>query len=34
MLKEAQQKYGVKNVWTYDGRILFKKNNKTLIYKN
>ena len=24
LLKEAQEKYGVKNAWTSDGRILFK----------
>ena len=33
-LKEAQEKYGVKNVWTSDGRILFKQNNRILIYKS
>ena len=34
LLKEAQEKYGVKNVWTSDGRILFKQNNRILIYKS
>ena len=24
---EAREKYGFKNVWTYDGRILYKDNN-------
>ena len=33
LLKEAQEKYGVKNVWTSDGRISFKQNNRILIYK-
>ena len=35
VLKEAREKYGFKNVWTYDGRILYKDNNdgqKTKIY--
>ena len=26
LLKEGQGKYGVRNVWTTDGRILYKKN--------
>ena len=26
VLNEAREKYGFKNVWTYDGRILFKEN--------
>ena len=34
LLKEAQEKYGVKNVWTSDGFILFKQNNRILIYKS
>ena len=28
LLKEAQEKYGVKNVWTSDARILFKHYDK------
>ena len=27
VLNEAKEKFGFKNVWTYDGRILFKDNN-------
>ena len=27
VLNEAREKYGFKNVWTYDGRILYKDNN-------
>ena len=27
VLNEARKKYGFKNVWTYDGRILYKDNN-------
>ena len=27
VLNEAREKFGFKNVWTYDGRILFKDNN-------
>ena len=34
LLKEAQEKYDLRNVWTSDGRILFKQNNKILIYKS
>ena len=33
LLKEAQEKYGVKNVRTSDCRILFKQNKKILFYK-
>ena len=33
LLKESQEKYGVKNIWTSDGRILFKQKNRILIYK-
>ena len=35
VLNKAREKFGFKNVWTYDGRILFKANNdgqKTKIY--
>ena len=27
ILNEAREKFGFKNVWTYDGRILYKDNN-------
>ena len=27
VLNEARQKFGFKNVWTYDGRIIYKHNN-------
>ena len=27
VLNEAREKFGFKNVWTYDGRILYKDNN-------
>ena len=30
LLKQTQTKYGVHNVWTYDGRILFKQGNNIL----
>ena len=33
LLKEAQGKYGVRNVWTTDGRILYKENNRVFLYK-
>ena len=32
-LKEAREKYGFKNVWTIDGRIMFKDaNDKPRVY--
>ena len=31
---EARKKYGVRNVWSYDGRIMCKENNKVFNYKN
>ena len=34
LLLEAQQKYGVRNVWTSDGRILYKVDNKVSLYKS
>ena len=34
LLKEAQEKYGVKNIWASDGRILFKQSNRILIHKS
>ena len=27
VINEAREKFGFKNVWTYDGRILYKDNN-------
>ena len=33
LLKQAQTKYGVHNVWTFDGTILFKRSNNVLEYK-
>ena len=27
VLNEAREKFGFKNVWTYDGRILYKDND-------
>ena len=32
LLDEARQKYGVRNVWTYDGRVMYKENNKISLY--
>ena len=34
LLKEAQGKYGVRNIWTTDGRILHKENNRVFVHKN
>ena len=34
LLKEAQGKYGVRNVWTTDDRILYKEKNRVILYKN
>ena len=34
LLTEAQEMFGVKNVWTSDGRILYKDNNKVALYKS
>ena len=33
LLKEAQGKCGVRNVWTTDSRILYKENNKIFLYR-
>ena len=33
LLDEARQKYGVRNVWTFDGRVMNKENNKIYVYK-
>ena len=27
VLDEAREKYGFKNIWTHDGRIVYKDNN-------
>ena len=34
LLKEAQQKYGITNVWTSDELILYRVNNKVSLYKS
>ena len=34
VLNEAREKLGFKDVWTYDGRILFKDNNDGQQKKN
>lgn len=34
LFKEAQQEYGITNVWTSDGRILYKFQNKVSLYKS
>ena len=31
-LGDAQRKYGVRNVWTSDGRVMAKENNKVFLY--
>ena len=33
LLDEANQKQGVRNVWTYDGRVMYEENNETFVYK-
>ena len=33
LLDEARQKYGVRNIWNYDGRVMYKENNKIFVYK-
>ena len=33
LLDEARQKYGARNVWTYDGRVMYKENNEISVYK-
>ena len=33
LLDEARQKYGVRNVWTYDGRVMYKESNEISVYK-
>ena len=34
LLQEAQGKYRLRNIWTTDGRNLYKENNRTFLYKN
>ena len=31
-LKDTRQKYGFNNVWSYDGKILYKINNEVKVY--
>ena len=33
LLKQVQTKYGVHNIWTFDGRMLFKRGKNVLQYK-
>ena len=33
LLDEARQKYGGRNVRTYDGRVMYKEKNKISVYK-
>ena len=33
LLDEARKKYGIKNVWTYDDRVICKENNKISVNK-
>ena len=33
-LGEAQKKYGVRNVWASDDRVMVKENNKVFLYKS
>ena len=34
LLGDAQRKYGVRNVWTSDGRVMVKENDKIFLYKS
>ena len=34
LLGDAQRKYGVRNVWTSNGRVMVKENNKVFLYKS
>ena len=34
LLQEAQGKYRLRNIWTTDGRNLYKENNRIFLYKN
>ena len=31
-LNDAREKYGLNNFWSYDGKILYKINNKVKVY--
>ena len=31
-LNDAREKYGFNNVWSYDGKILYKINNEVKVY--
>ena len=33
LIEKARQKFGVRNVWTYDGRVIYKENNEISVYK-
>ena len=33
LLGDAQRKYGVRNVWTSDGRVMVEENDKIFLYK-
>ena len=33
LFDEARTKYGVRKVWTFDGRVMCKENNKAFVYK-
>ena len=33
LLDDARQKYGVRNVLTYDGRVMYQENNKIYVCK-
>ena len=33
LLDEVRQKYGVRNVWTYDGPVMYKENNEISVDK-
>ena len=33
ILDEARQKYDVRNVWTHDGRVMYKENNEISVKK-
>ena len=33
LLNEARGKYGIRNVWTTDSRILYEENNRVFLYK-
>ena len=32
LLDEARQKYGVRHIWTYDSRVMYKENNEISVY--